>query len=331
MTLLLTHSDVAELIDRTVDRASVYDAVELAHADLARGTATNPAPQVMPLGRDGTALPMVATAARHRASSVKMLSDMPFNREAGLPTQRSTIVLMSADTGGCEAVLDGRLITAIRTAAASAVATAHLARPSSASLGLIGAGTLAVEHTRAIARVRPIEKVFVWSRSAATVDEFRRRIGDLDLAVETADSPRHVLSAADVVCTLTPSRDPIVKGAWFRPGLHLNAVGAPPRPDHREIDGAGMGCAKLVVDSRATALSKSGDVLLAISDGHLTESDVGTELGDVIVAPERGRRGDDDVTLFNSVGIGLQDLATARALVDAAVAAGVGTTVDLSA
>jgi alanine dehydrogenase len=327
MTLVLTHSDIAALIDRP----TVYNAVEQAHADLSTGAAANPAPPVLPLEQGGAVLPMVATAARQHASSVKMLSDMPFNRATGLPTQRSTILLMSAETGECEAVLDGRLITAIRTAAASAVATAHLARASSTSLGLVGAGTLAVEHTRAITRVRPIDKVFVWSRSAATVDEFRRRVEELDLSVERAESPRNVLSAADIVCTLTPSRDPIIEGAWFRPGLHLNAVGAPPRADHREIDGPGMGSARLVVDSRATSLAKSGDVLIAISEGHLTEADINLELGDIIVDPDLGRRVHDDITLFNSVGIGLQDLVTARALVDAALDRGIGTPVEMNA
>lgn len=327
MTMVLTHSDITTLIDRP----TIYDAVERAHADLAAGTAGNPAPPVLPLATGGTVLPMVATAMRQRASSVKMLSDMPFNRDAGLPTQRSTILLMSADTGECEAVLDGRLITAVRTAAASAVATAHLARAGSSALGLIGAGTLAVEHTRAITRIRPIEKVFVWSRSSSTVDEFRSRIADLDVDVVHAESPRHVLSAADLVCTLTPAREPVAEGAWFRPGLHLNAVGAPPRTDHREIDGAGMAAGRLIVDSRSTALTKSGDVLLAIEEGHLTEADVVTELGDVIVDPRSGRRSDEDITLFNSVGIGLQDLVTARVLVDLAVERGVGTRVELTA
>jgi len=327
MTLVLTHSDISTLIDR----ARVYDDVEQAHADLAAGTAANPAPAFLPLHGGGAALPMAAASARHRSSAVKMLSDMPFNRDNGLPTQRSTILLMSAETGECRAVLDGRLITAIRTAAASAVATAHLARPSSTSLGLIGAGTLAVEHTRAIARVRPVEKVLVWSRNPATVEAFRDRVADLDLSVEYAESPRQVLAAADVVCTLTPSKEPIVQGAWFRPGLHLNAVGAPPRADHREIDGAGMSSGRLVVDSRATALAKSGDVLLAIEEGRLCADDVSVELGDVIIDPRRGRRSDDDITVFNSVGIGLQDLVTAHTLVTQAAARGIGTTLDLSA
>ncbi|WP_280503996.1 ornithine cyclodeaminase family protein [Nocardia farcinica] len=327
MTLVLTHSDIVALIDRR----AVYDAVERAHADLSAGSAANPAPSVLPLEDGGAVLPMAAVATRQRASSVKLLSDMPFNRARGLPTQRSTIVLMSDRTGECEAVLDGRHITAVRTAAASAVATAHLARAGATTLGLIGAGTLAVEHTRAIARVRPIDKVLVWSRTAATVEEFRRRVHDLGIGVEYVDSPRDVVAGADVVCTLTPSKEPIVHGAWFRPGVHLNAVGAPPRADHREIDGAGMGAARLVVDSRPTALTKSGDVLLAIGEGHLTEDDVVIELGDVVRDPGLGRRHDDDITLFNSVGIGLQDLVTARLLVDAALAAGRGTRVEMSA
>lgn len=327
MTLVLTHSDIAALIDRP----SVYDAVEQAHADLSTGSAANPAPAALPLEHGGTALPMVAASTRHRSCAVKMLSDMPFNAGVGLPTQRSTILMTSAATGECEAVLDGRLITAARTAAASAVATAHLSRKTSTSLGLIGAGTLAVEHTRAIARIRQIEKVFVWSRSAATVDEFRGRIDDLGLSVERAESPRHVVSAADVVCTLTPSKDPIVRGAWFGPGLHLNAVGAPPRPDHREIDGPGIASGRLVVDSRSTALAKSGDILLAIAEGYLRESDVAVELGDVVVDPGLGRRSDDDITVFNSVGIGLQDLVTARALVDAAHERGIGTRMEMGA
>ncbi|MEE3853341.1 ornithine cyclodeaminase family protein [Gordonia sp. LSe1-13] len=325
MAIVLTHSDVVDLIDR----AAVYAAVEQAHIDLSTGAAASPAPSMLPID-GGTVLPMAASARRHRCSAVKMLSDMPFNRDAGHPAQRSTILLMSADTGECEAVIDGRLITAIRTAAASAVATAHLSRTSSTSLGLIGAGTLAVEHTRAIARIRPIDKVFVWSRSTATVDRFRSAVADLDIEVESADSPRQVVSAADVVCTLTPSREPIVQGGWFRAGLHINVVGAPPRADHREVDGAAMAAARVVVDSRSTALAKSGDVVLAIEEGHLTADDVAIELGDVIVEPERGRAQDDEITLFNSVGIGLQDLVTARLLVDAATERGVGMTVELA-
>ena len=325
MTLILNHSDITTLIDRS----EIYDAVERAHADLARGDAFNPQPSAMPLPNGGNSIPM--TAATAQSSSVKLLSDMPANAARGLPTQRSTIILSCAETGECEAVLDGRAITAIRTAAASAVATEYLSRKSSTVLGVVGAGTLAVEHTRAIARVRGIEKVLVWSRSATTIQTFEERIADLNLAVERSESPRAVTSAVDILCTLTPSHSPIVSGDWFHPGLHVNAVGAPPRGDWREIDSAGMRVASLFVDATSTTLAKSGDALLAIAEGAITAEDLHTEIGHVITGQKPGRTSSDQITLFNSVGIGLQDLVTARILLSGARAAGVGTELDLTA
>ncbi|WP_336880166.1 ornithine cyclodeaminase family protein [Rhodococcus globerulus] len=325
MTLILNHSDITTLIDRS----EIYDAVERAHADLARGDAFNPQPSAMPLPNGGNSIPM--TAATAQSSSVKLLSDMPANAARGLPTQRSTIILSCAETGECEAVLDGRAITAIRTAAASAVATEYLSRKSSTVLGVVGAGTLAVEHTRAIARVRGIEKVLVWSRSATTIRTFEERIADLNLAVERSESPRAVTSAVDILCTLTPSHSPIVSGDWFHPGVHVNAVGAPPRGDWREIDSAGMRVASLFVDATSTTLAKSGDALLAIAEGAITAEDLQTEIGHVITGQKPGRTSSDQITLFNSVGIGLQDLVTARILLSRARAAGVGTELDLTA
>ncbi|MFD6355494.1 ornithine cyclodeaminase family protein [Nocardia tengchongensis] len=325
MTLILSHSDVRAVLDR----GEVLAAVERAHADLARGTAVVPAPPAMSLGR-AAFIPMAAAAESAGAAAVKLLADLPDNRARGLPVQRSVIVVTSAEHGGCEALIDGRLVTAVRTAAATAVATKYLARQDSSSLGLIGAGNLAVEHTRAIARVRTLDTIYVWSRTAATIGEFRTAVADLDLTIEPLDTPEAVTRAADILCTLTPSRDPIVHGAWFTPGLHVNAVGAPPRNDHREVDGEAMRRSRVIVDSIATTLTKSGDTLLAIAEGAIPDSAVTTELGDVITGTSPGRTADTDITLYNSVGIGLQDLATARLIIDKARADGIGTEVDLS-
>lgn len=326
MTLILSHSDVTAVLDR----AEVLAAVERAHADLALGTALVPAPPAVTLG-DAAFVPMVAAAESAGAAAVKLLADLPANRDRGLPVQRSVIVVTSAADGACEALIDGRLVTAVRTAAASAVATKHLSRRASSTLGLIGAGGLAVEHTRAIARVRALETVLVWSRTSATVDRFRAAVADLGLDVRALPTPEAVTRAADILCTLTPSREPIVHGAWFGAGLHVNAVGAPPRADHREVDGEALRRARVVVDSIATTLTKSGDTLLALAEGAITEAAVRTELGEVIAGRARGRAADTDITLFNSVGIGLQDLAAARLLIDKARANGIGTEVDLSA
>ena len=145
--------------------------------------------------------------------------------------------------------------------------------------------------------------------------------------------PRRARSsrASDIVCTLTPSREPIVEGAWFKPGLHVNAVGAPPRPDHREIDSAGMARARVFLDSIATAMHDSGDVLLAIADGAITKNQVATELGDVINGAAPGRTSREDITLYNSVGIAMQDLAIGSLLLARARQKGVGLEIDLGA
>jgi ornithine cyclodeaminase/alanine dehydrogenase len=260
-----------------------------------------------------------------------MLCDLPGNRDHGLPVQRSSIMVTSATSGECIALLDGRAITAIRTAAASAVATDHLSPRSASVLGLVGAGNLAVEHVHSILAVRDIETVLVWTRSSTTLETFRAAVEHLHVQVEAAPSAEAVVSAADVVCTLTPAKEPVTLGSWLRPGQHVNAVGAPPRPDHREVDSAAMARARVVVDSHSTVMAKSGGVLLAIADGAITEDDVRTELGHVIVGASEGRTSDEDVTLFESVGIGLQDLATAELVIARALEAGVGVDVDLSA
>ncbi|TVY02709.1 ornithine cyclodeaminase family protein [Mycolicibacterium porcinum] len=325
MTLILTHSDITSVLDRH----EVRKAVERAHAGLALGECQNPPPRALTLPEAGVAVPMVAGG--QGLATVKLLCDLPGNRGRGLPTQRSTLLVSSAITGECVAILDGRAITAIRTAAASAVATDHLARQSASVLGLVGAGNLAVEHAHAIAAVRHIEQIVFTSRTAATADAFRAATEDLGIPTEFVPSAEQVVNRAEVICTLTPSRLPLVLGAWFRPGQHINAVGAPPRPDHREIDAAGMKRAHVVVDSIPTVLAKSGGILLAIAEGFLTEDDVQIELGHVITAAAQGRTSDDDITLFESVGIGLQDLAAAALVVERATECGVGTVINLGA
>jgi ornithine cyclodeaminase/alanine dehydrogenase len=246
------------------------------------------------------------------------MADIPSNRERGLPAQRSMIMVNSASTGECLAVIDGKIPTRDRTAAASAVASRHLARPDSSVLGLVGAGQLAREHVAYLASVLPIERVVVWSRSPATVQQFRNDVATEGLPVDVVTTPREVFDTADVVCTLTPSRTPVVDGGWFRPGQHINAVGAPPRADHREIDSHGMARSRIVVDDYEISVQKSGDSVLALADGAINHSDLRTELGQVITGDATGRTSPDQITLYNSVGVAIQDLAIARLLIDRA-------------
>jgi alanine dehydrogenase len=329
MTLLLSRADT----DGLVSIAEVIEVIENAHADISRGTAFQPAPTTLALPSGSSAfLPMAALADRQALAAVKFLADIPDNASRDLPRQRSILLLLSQTTGECEAIIDGRILTRQRTAATSAVASRYLARSDSSVLGLIGAGNLAVEHVKALKVVLPIKRVLVWSRTAATIAKFLERAREpLDgVEVEVMGNARDVVLRSDVLCTLTPAREPVVQGDWFQPGLHINAVGAPPRPDHREIDSRGMARAKVFVDSFATAVKKSGGVLLALADGSIKEDDIRSELGDVITGASPGRMRPDDITLFDSVGIAMQDLAIGHLLLTRARSAGLGIDLDLT-
>ena len=303
---------------RAVDLGELIDTVRMLHTDLALGHAEQPVPTIIETGPATVLLPMVATSRRLGLTAVKVMTDAPGNTSADGPVQQSTVLLLDAETGRRLALLPGATGTRMRTAATSAVATDALARPESRVLGLIGAGPLAVEHVAAVRRVRPIDTVVVWSRTPVRVAAFSDALGRRDhtdrtppLKVIVATDRRRVVEDADVLCTLTPAREPVVHGEWFHPGLHVNAVGAPPRPDHREIDSAGMARATVVVDSTAVNLAKSGEVRFAISEGAATEAHFRRELGDVLAGLAPGRTSADEVTLFNSVGLALQDLAFA--------------------
>ena len=327
MTLILSASDLAA----AVDMEATIQSLEASLVDQARGTAAQPAPLSMKLpDADSRYLVMAAASAPRGLVAAKLLNDIPDNARVGLPTQRSAVVLADRATGETLALLDGRVPTRIRTAAMTAVASRHLARPGSRVLGLVGAGALAVAHVEAMRAVLPIDTVVVWSRSGATVESFRRAVGHHGMEVIHAESVAAVLEACDVACTLTPSVSPIVHGRWFGEGLHVNAVGARPRPDHREVDAEAMSRSRIVVDSLDTALAKSGDLLLAVEEGALRVEDVAGELGQVIAGTVAGRENPEQITLFNSVGIGLQDLAIGRLLYDAALERGLGLKVDLS-
>ncbi|WP_431871904.1 ornithine cyclodeaminase family protein [Nocardiopsis eucommiae] len=332
MTLILTRSELTGL----VTPRQVAEAVETAFTDLAQGRAAQPhaEPARLP-GADPQFVPMVGLLGGEVAVS-KLLSDIPGNRGRGLPTQQSVVVLADAETGAPLAILDGAVPTRLRTAAATRVATRHLARPDWDTLGVVGAGPLAAAHVVALADERDLERVLVWSRSAATVETLRRTVAEAcpGLEVVAAASAREVVAAADVVCTVTPSREPLVEGAWLRPGQHLNAVGSPPRNDHREVDAAVLGAARdsglLVVDSTPAALHESGDVAHAVAEGVITAEDCALELARVVGGQHPGRTSDRQVSVFNSVGIGLEDAAVGRLLLDAARERGLGTEITLS-
>lgn len=317
--LVLTREDVRRLI--RVEE--IIAAVEAAHRALGRGEASQAIDAATPLpGGGGVMLPMAAAIVDPAAAAVKVLADVPENRER---RQHSTITVIDPASGRCVALLDGIEITLQRTAAASAVATRLLARDDARTLGLIGAGAQARSHLAALRTVRDIDRVVVWSRTRATAERFAAEHPD----VEVAERPEDVVRAADVLCTLTPAREPYVHGAWFAPGLHVNAVGAPPRPDHREVDTEGICRSTVVVDDLAAALDRSGEVCVPIAEGAITAADLRGDLGQLLGGTRPGRTSEDEITLFDSVGLALQDVAAAHAVLAHARATGAGVEVDL--
>ncbi len=297
-------------VERLLTLESLIPAIEAAHREHALGGASAPAPLMLSSASTDThVLAMAASSAHLGRSVVKTMTDTPSNVTRGISTQRSTILLLDDAEGTPLALVDGVSVTRLRTAATSAVATSLLARAGARTLTLLGAGALAPLHARAICLVRDIDRITIWNRgrerAEALADALRRDGRD----VRVAETPEAAVRDGDVICTLTPSADPVLAGRWLSPGQHLNVVGAPPRADHREVDGVAMSRSRVVVDSVANTMAKSGDALLALAEGAIHQESLTTELGEVAAGLKPGRRSADDITLFNSLGMGLQDLA----------------------
>ena len=242
---------------------------------------------------------------------VKLVTVAPANPGLGLPLIHGLYVLFAADTLAPVATIDGAALTALRTAAVSALATRHLARPDASRLLVFGAGTQARSHVAALRAVRPITHVMVVARtlaSAAALVEDLRAEG-VDARTGTPASVR----SADIVCTCTTSGTPVFDGTLLAAGTHVNAVGAY-RPDARELDGETLRRGRVVVEDRAAAMAEAGDLLLAIDEGAITAAHVVADLRE-LVAGAAVRTSDAQVTVFKSVGLALEDLAVARAAV----------------
>ncbi|MFC4948410.1 ornithine cyclodeaminase family protein [Pseudonocardia sp. GCM10023141] len=313
MTLLFSRDDVVELLPYK----HLIEAVEAAHIGLATGDVTQPTRSVLTVpGAETVVLPMIAASPSSSIAVCKLLVDQP--RDPAAPRQRSTIVAVDLDTGDCAAMLDGAAVTLVRTAAASAVATRALSRPDAHVLGILGAGRQAAAHLDAIAEVRDLTELVVWNRTSERAEPLLRKARDMGLETTILDDPRDVVARADILCTLTPSVDPLVYARDLHPGLHINAVGSPPRPQYRELASDVLAAARLVVDSAAVAAVESGAVAMALGDGSIDEHVPLVDLGAVLTGQAVGRSGDQQVTVFVSVGLGIQDLAAVSLILETA-------------
>lgn len=260
-----------------------------------------------------------------RSFGLKVVSVMPANHGTPYDSHQGVVMLFGLVHGEPLAILDATAITAIRTAAVSAAATDALARADAGDLALIGSGTQARTHLEAMACVRKLRRVRVWSRTRANAEAFARRESErAGLGIEVAAGAEEAVAGADLVCTTTSAKEPVLRGAWLAPGAHVNAVGACFRAS-RELDSEAVRRALLFVDRRESALNEAGDFLLARAEGAVTDDHLRGELGDLFLGRVPGRRSPLDITLFKSLGIAVEDLASAHFIHQRASASGAGT------
>jgi alanine dehydrogenase len=243
------------------------------------------------------------------AMGAKLVTVFHGNAAKGLPTHLATIVLLDPSTGGLLAVMDGRFITEARTGAASAVAARHLALKDSSVLAIIGSGVQARSHLEALSLVRTFSEIRCWSPTAANARKFAAESGNP--TVHVSESAEAATRGADVIVLVTASSTPVIQDAWVKPGACVISVGAC-RPTQREMDPALVTRGRLVVDTRAAALKESGDVVQGIREGLFGEDHIVAELGEVAANPKLGRTAPDQVTIFKSLGMAVEDVAAAE-------------------
>ena len=325
---ILTGDDVRALLPM----ADCIGIMERALREQAEGQVEMPVRLVLNT-RDGAgALALMpANLAGSGLLGYKAVTVYPRNDPSVDPTHQAAVAILDPASGRLVGLVDGTSITEIRTAAVSAVATRYMARRDASTLAILGAGAQAAAHLEAIGHVRPIREIRVWSRSPGRAAALAHRASSDDAVratVRAVASAEEALDGADVVVTATSSHEPVLRRVWVADGTHINAVGSCV-PNARELDGDTVSGARVIVDSRDAALQEAGDLLLAISDGLIGPEHIVGELGDVLVGRVAGRAGIDEITVFESLGLGVEDVAAAAHVLAAAEVRGIGMIVEL--
>lgn len=259
---------------------------------------------------------------------VKLISLMPRNKPPRYSSHLGIVLLFEVEHGQPVAMLDGAEITAIRTAAASGLATRLLAKPDASSLALIGAGEQASSHLAAMLCVRQLRRVRVWARDTAKANAFALSEGAKHgITVEVAPTVQEAVTGADIICTVTKAREPILQGEWIEPGTHLNVVGSS-LSTTAEIDTPTVVKSRFFVDYRSSTITEGGDYLRALRSGAITPEHILAEIGEVANGTKVGRTSSRDVTLYKSLGIAPQDLASSHYVLQKAKERGIGQVIE---
>jgi ornithine cyclodeaminase len=319
--LILNGQEVERLLDMPGCMAAMEDAL----VALARGEFHLPLrPVVRPPGEDHfLGLMPTFRSGAGPLYALKTVAIFPDNPSRGLDPHQGTVTLYDGTTGEVLAVMNASPITAIRTAAVSGLATRALAREDAKALAMIGAGHQAHPHITAMLEARQFEDIRVAARS---VESAQRLAAEWPLA-RAVDTVEEAVRGADVICTVTQSKEPVLQADWLEPGAHINAVGAC-LPHTRELDSGTVARSAFFTDRRESCVNEAGDYVLALKEGAVAEGHIRAELGEVLAGSAPGRESDDEITVFESLGLAVEDLAAAEYLVRRAGETGTGTTVD---
>ena len=330
MALLLNRSDVQQVLTM----AKAIDVVEAAFGELASNTAEMPPRTVMidpAVGGWIAYMPAyLKSGGALGAKAVTVYKDNP--DKFGLPTTIGTILVQNNETGEVVAAMDGGYLTAMRTGAVSGVATRHMARPDSNVGGVLGAGVQARQQAVAIAEASNVETILTFSLDdGAARQEFSDWVAEqTGLDVQLASSGEELCRESDVVALATTAANPIVDADWWKPGAHINAIGSH-APGVRELDTATIQRARIICDQLEACKAEAGDLQIPVEDGDYAWSDIAGNLGDVVNGDTAGRTSDDEVTLFKSVGLAIQDISCAALVYREALANNIGQQFDFSA
>ena len=305
-------------------------AMEVALKSLTRGAATNPLRQILWLPEKVGALGMMpAYSADLGAMGLKVIGVFPGNQGTEYDSHQGAVLLFETEHGRLQALIDATEITAIRTAAVSGVATKLLARVGAKDLAVLGSGVQARTHLEAMLLVRPIERVRVWSRTPDHARSFAERESERhSREIETITSAEADVEGADIICTTTAASEPILQGDWLSSGAHINAVGSS-IPSARELDTAAVVRSRLFVDRKESTLNEAGDYLFPKNEGVIDENHIIAEIGELLLDRHPGRESDEEITLFKSLGLAVEDLASAAWIYERAREKGLGKVIEL--
>lgn len=326
MTLILNSSELQALLEIP----EVITVIEQAFRELSRGGCVIPPRFSLEVpDRQGVVLSMPSYMVESGTMGIKVVSVYTRNPEKGLPTVIATYLLLDADTGKPLSFMDGVYITAIRTAATSAVATKYLARKDSRTLGIFGAGVQGRFHLWALLSILAFEEVRIYDINTEKAKELAREMHERHrVPVIVAPSPQKLVEASDVIVTATTSPVPVFEGRDLRLGTHINAIGAF-TPVTREVDSEAILRSRVVVDSYQGAWTEAGDILILLNEGLIGRDHVKAELGEVVAGEKKVRLSPEDITLFKSVGLAIEDAATAKLAYEKALQRGMGQKISL--